>query len=377
MRILFCSLHPLQRQLGASKVIIEVSEELSKLGWDCHLASDVEICPQINQLRGFKKLSIYQNALKDYVLKNQSKYDVIDYDHASLPFSRRLFKPEKLFVARSVLLTQHFDKIKIPRFEGIKSFFGLLFKGPYRYALLKKNISNANKTCSEADLINVSNDSDKKELILRGINEKKIIVIPFGLRDQDFEILKNNPEDIPINPKIAFIGTFDTRKGGAEFYKIVKNVSLKVPNIKFKLLGARYKSVGDVLSYFPTQLHQYLEIIPNYSPESLAQHLKDCTMGIFPSYVEGFGFGVLEMLAASLPVVAYNSPGPNMMLTNDLMVEPGNTQAMADKIIDLINNKERLLKFRLWSARRAQDFKWKEFAQLTAKFYKAHLENKT
>ena len=58
----------------------------------------------------------------------------------------------------------------------------------------------------------------------------------------------------------------------------------------------------------------------------------DCTVGAFPSYVEGFGLAVLEQLAAGLPTVAYNLPGPRDILKStlpDLLVPCGDAEKFA------------------------------------------------
>ena len=44
--------------------------------------------------------------------------------------------------------------------------------------------------------------------------------------------------------------------------------------------------------------------------------------GAFPSHCEGFPFGVLEMLAAGLPVVAYRAPGAPMMIGGQERAKP-------------------------------------------------------
>jgi glycosyltransferase involved in cell wall biosynthesis len=249
-----------------------------------------------------------------------------------------------------------------------------MIRGPWRNFVLKKSIHMCHKTLQEADLINVANVDDKVELERRGFKSEKIIVIPYGLTaERRKEFLEVTPEP-PSSPRIAFVGTFDLRKGGGEFPEIVSNVVERFPQARFRLLGARYRTKEQVLRYFPRRLRPYLEVITEYQPHELPNYLKDCSLGIFPSYIEGFGFGVLEMLAASLPVIGYDAPGTTMILPPHFLVSRGDAVAMSRKIIDLLIDKAKLVAARSWAKQRSFDFSWEVSAQQTLEGYTRHLE---
>jgi glycosyltransferase involved in cell wall biosynthesis len=82
----------------------------------------------------------------------------------------------------------------------------------------------------------------------------------------------------------------------------------------------------------PELAPQNLEIISEFRREDLPALLADCTVGAFPSYVEGFGLAVLEQLAAGLPTVAYDIPGPRDILNDtlpELLIPCGETERFA------------------------------------------------
>ena len=81
--------------------------------------------------------------------------------------------------------------------------------------------------------------------------------------------------------------------------------------------------------YFPRRLWPRLEIYPRYDPNELPALLAGVSIGVFPSRVESFGYGVLEMLASSIPVIAFDAPGPNVMLTPEFLVPLGDTTTLA------------------------------------------------
>jgi len=367
-KILFCSPHPLDRKLGASKVIMEVADEMEKIGWECRLASDREICPIVDNYNADNKFLVFKDYLKTFLLKNASEFDVVEYDHVCLPFPRKTFTPNTLFVARSLLLTHHFEKIALPRFKGFRSAMGSLIKGPSRRRSLRQNMIQADLTLSEADLINVANNDDKTELISRGFNPQKIAVIPLGLTAEKFAQFKSIKTHLD-NRTVVFIGTFDVRKGGRELPDIAETLKKSFPEVRIKLLGARYRGKEEVLSYFPRHLHGNLEVISQFDPDTLPELLSDCSIGIFPSYIEGFGLGVLEMLAGGIPVIAYDAPGPNMVLSNEYLVPRGDYRGLCEKVLKLLKNPEGLESSHKWALTRSQDFKWETFAKQTSDFY--------
>lgn len=376
MKILFCSPNPLDRKLGAPKVLIELAEEMTKLGCECTLVSDKDTCPEIDQYQGLGKNLMYMEALRDFLKRESANFDVVDYEHRYLPYSRNLFPKKPLFVARSVMLFQHLERIKFPRFSGLRSWIGFLTKEPSRRKEQKTMIGYCDQTCKEADLINVSNDYDKVELIRRGFEADKILVVPYGLTESRFSVFKNIGLQIPPQPRVAFVGTFDVRKGAKEFPEIFQIVLKNIPQVKFRLIGARYRSPDEILNHFPKNLHSAIELVTHFEPEELPSILNECSVGIFPSYLEGFGFGVLEMLAAAIPVIGYDAPGVPMMLTNEYLVPSGDARAMAEKVVHLLKDKEKLSISRAWAKTRAQDFPWSRAAKITFEAYGARLAQK-
>ena len=113
--------------------------------------------------------------------------------------------------------------------------------------------------------------------------------------------------------------------------------------------------------------------MPTFDTGELPGLLADCAMGFFPSYLEGFPFAVLEMLAASLPVVAYDVPGPRMMLDRDDLVAAGDADAMAGRIAALLRDPLALLEAQREARRRAERFRWEDIARSTASVYAERL----
>jgi glycosyltransferase involved in cell wall biosynthesis len=364
MKVLFCSQTQLSRELGASKVLIELAEEMGPLGWECEFLAPADLIPASSH-NGDKP---YHHYLYEHLREVAGRFDVVDYDHHHLPYPRRDFPAGTLLVARSVLLGHHFDRIAIPRDKNLRARIHHLLKDRGGAIKRRRDRHLPRLTVREADLVNVANHDDRLELVRCGTPEEKITVIPYGIsrrRRALFDAISSEP---PPQPKIAFVGTFDTRKGATDFPAIVEAVCAAMPGAGFRLVGT-HKDEAGVLARFPKKWRGRIEVVPQYAADELPGLLASCSLGVFPSYIEGFGFGVLEMLAASVPVIAYNAPGPPMMLPPEHLVARGDAGAMSGKVIALLRDQDELMAARHEARRRSQKFCWRRIAQQTSEIY--------
>jgi glycosyltransferase involved in cell wall biosynthesis len=236
-------------------------------------------------------------------------------------------------------------------------------------------VAQTDTTVRHADLTVVSNDRDATALIGHGADPDRIAVSPLGLtagRRREFAAV---PDAVPARPVVGFVGTFDPRKGMCEFPGLVDRVAGHVPGVTFRLLGTAgmVPDAEGVRRYFPRKLRPRLEIVPRYDPKDLPGLLTGVSVGVFPSRVESFGYGVLEMLAAAVPVIAYDAPGPHVMLPPEFRVPIGAVGELADRTAALLNDPIRLLGARRAARERSRGFAWEEIACRTADRYRAEL----
>jgi glycosyltransferase involved in cell wall biosynthesis len=370
MRILMCSPHPLVRELGAPKVLIELAEAMQRVGAECRAIGPADYGGPVGADRSTRIARAER--LREFLATEAGRYDVLDYDHEELPFPRDEFEPRVLMVARSVLLVHHLESIDIPRPLTLRARLGAMTRGRGRRALRSMRIERATRTLHEADLVNLCNGHDREELVRRGIDGSKLIILPHGLhasRRTEFE--HACPATPPLGSRIAFVGTFDYRKGGADMPRIFDRISRCVPETRLRLLGTAgmFQTVNEVSRLFPRRLRPRIEIIPRFAAGALPGLLSDCSVGVFPSYCEGFGFGVLEMLAAAIPVIAYDAPGPPMMLPEQWLASPGDVRTVAGKVINLLNDVEQLAAARQQAREMSRPFDWECIARETLREY--------
>jgi glycosyltransferase involved in cell wall biosynthesis len=372
MRILLVSDPPLRTSFGGARPFIELADELERLGWNVTLRSlSGELPGDPARMRAPRA-----RLLREIVRSEGPVCDVVDFDHGYLPYPRRELPADVLLVARSVLLCQQVADRSFPRPWTPRRLVGRLVRERGRRSSRLEMLRYAETTVAEADLVNVSNRDDRDLLTRHGTDPRKIVVQPFGLseaRAAEFEALPPGRGHANV---AAFVGTFDWRKGAADMPAIVEQVASRVPGVEFRLLGTRgmFRSAREVAGHFPRRLRPRVEVVPEFDSPALPGLLTDCALGFFPSYLEGFGFGVLEMLAAALPVVAYDVPGPPMMLSEGLLVPVGDAPGMAGRMAELLGNPDRLDEARLAARRRSRDFRWSAIARETAAVYTRALD---
>jgi glycosyltransferase involved in cell wall biosynthesis len=374
-RILLCSSVPLDPRLGMGRHWLELADSFRELGWEAQAVGPEEIV--VGQIRVTPET--FPRVLRDFLLRTAADYDVVQYDHAYLPYPRSDFAPGPLFVARCMLLHHHFLTTPLPPAPGIQSWLRHSLNAWRRRRRLTRLVSQTDETVRQADLTVVCNDRDAIALARNGADPERIAVLPVGMTAGRLRQFAAVRDDLPDAPVVGFVGTFDPRKGMCEFPDLVDRVVRQVPGVVFRLLGTAglVRDADGVRRYFPRRLWPRLEIYPRYDPDELPGLLAGISVGVFPSRVEGSPYGVLEMLASAIPVIAYDAPGANVMLTPELLVRVGDTTTLASRVAKLFADPAGLQFARRWARNRALEFNWERIGEQTARAYEDRLAQRT
>src|SRR5207247_11307970 len=163
-----------------------------------------------------------------------------------------------------------------------------------------------------ADLINLPNDEEAVCLRQEKRTDRPILVQPYGLTVERRGALLQASAATAIRlmqKRICFIGMWGPRKGARDWSGIIQRIRSRIPETRFRFLGTMVDS-KTILADLELETPEGIEFISDYQPDDLTGLLADCTVRAFPSYVEGFGLAVLEQLAAGIPTVVYDTPGP-------------------------------------------------------------------
>jgi glycosyltransferase involved in cell wall biosynthesis len=373
LKLLICCPISLDRYLGAARVSIQVAQAMSASGWEVTLLDDGAVTDRLRDL-GLATDGPYQDRLCRFLQRGSPNYDVIEYEHWCLPFPREEFCASTLMVARSVLL-HLYEGIQFPGFRRLRDRVKRWVNRGQKAAWNAGFRDLAEKTLRQADLINVSNHRDAELLRDLGYADRKITVQPYAISAESTAAFQAIDLNRRRDPSVVFLGSFDPRKGGPDLPLIFVNIAARIPSVTFHLLGTvgMFQSAGEVLSVFPRSLRPRLRVVPRFTASELPALLSSLSLGVFPSYLEGFGFAVLEQLASGLPVIAYDSPGPSDILPAEWLVRRGDAQATAERAIALLSDEPLLQRARHLARAHASKFDWSLIGASTSACYQASL----
>ncbi|HEV2046650.1 MAG TPA: glycosyltransferase [Chthoniobacterales bacterium] len=384
LRILVVVNLPWDPRLGAVRVWTELSEQWRKAGQIVEKFCLTDAFPKPTNSRGLSALRqvLFPHRAARYVQANADRFDVIDCLIGTLPFSKKKLRFQGLLVGRSVGLYrsyEHFIRSTRERWpdQPRGKFLGRFF---YRFTVghLRKNSDRALRHC---DLVNLPNEEELQFLQATPARNKPVIVQPYGLNERNRAALAHAipPAEERLKQKeICFIGMWGLRKGARDWTEIIRHVRSAIPGAQFTFLGTMTDE-ATVLKDLRLSRRDGVRCVATYNPEELPALLAPCAVGLFPSYIEGFGIAVLEQLACGIPTVAYDVPGPRQIFGANqikLLTPAGDTKAMADRAVEILT-----MSAKDYSALFAQcrsiagQFRWEQIAGDTLQQYRAAISN--
>ncbi|MFL6541861.1 MAG: glycosyltransferase family 4 protein [Chthoniobacterales bacterium] len=285
---------------------------------------------------------LFTRKARAFVRSRANAFDVIDAITGGITASKRDLNFKGLLVARSVGLFRLYDQFENSihaRWPELQrgSVLGRIVHRAFRHWLRRAS----ERSLTEADLINVPNEEEARTLRLAGTAASRIVVQPYGISAERRRAFAGPVGSERLAAKrVCFIGMWGPRKGSRDWPLIVRELRDRVPGVRFRFLGTMADSAA-VLRDLEVDGQDGIELVPEFEADELPKRLADCTVGVFPSYVEGFGLGLLEQLAAGLPSVAYDVPGPRQILganLADLLVPVGNVSALVERVAKVLTS---------------------------------------
>lgn len=347
LRILFCTNYAWSSKLGAPRVLIELSEALSEYGHCCDHYSIENSGITSNRFTAPFAISRYRRKLLFHIRKHGSEYDVIHVEHRLLPYSRDKHKYKGLIVAKSVGLAHFYDEFHRTTERALKRKLGeneSKIGRVIRFAakIHSGGLSSVNKTFENADLILLNNIAELEYVKDRLNHGEKCALVANALAPSLYKSLSTETTIFQrqYSNVVAFIGTWGLRKGSYEIPHIIRNVRAARPETKFRLIGT-YTSRDIILGQLSPEDRAFVEVIPAFEPKELAKLLSDAKCGMFPSYIEGYPLGLLEMLAAGIPVVAWDVPGSQDIINESnfgILTPAGNIEKFSSSLLAYLND---------------------------------------
>ncbi len=380
LQILIVISNPWDVRLGAPRVYMELAEQWRAAGNVVETFSLSDAFPKGTGSGAKSLLWQFAFARKAAALirKNDGRFDVIDALIGDLPFSKDQLGFRGLLVARSVGLPDFYDQFEREfRSSHPKpargTFAGWIF---YSWAR-RRRLKMCAEALRHADLVNVPNQAEAVYLREKR-NLHSVFTEPYGLTSErriQLHEAAAGPEARLAEKKVCFIGMWGARKGAFDWPRIIELVRAQVPEARFVFLGTMVEEAVIKAALGPAG--EGVEVVPHYHPDELAGLLARCTVGAFPSYAEGFGLAVLEQLAAGLPTVAFDVPGPRDILNSAdgaSLVAPGDLPAFAGAIAKILRADPATYRGLIEEcAQTAAAYSWRSIAANTVSAYRAAL----
>jgi glycosyltransferase involved in cell wall biosynthesis len=346
LKILLVLQSPFCDTLGISKVHYDLKTAYEKMGHQVDTLSYDDLYPK-GQSAASKIVGPFFTTKILKILKEKAKnYDVIDANYECIPFPKESFAFDGTLIFRShglQPLYREFEKrTPFSRVLNIEKKIRIKFKtrigNAYRLLQKKSGDKELYNSIKYADIVHCLNGAEYEFLLKYGISKNKLIVLPNGISDEF--ILKAS--DLKFKTKanvISFVASWTLRKGITDLNTILNQIKSKTNVAELKLLGGVEKT-SRVESFFEFENLVHLNIIGTYKSMELPVLLKNVRVGIFPSYIEGFGLAIVEQLACGIPVVAYKVPGPMDILAPldpTLLIEAGDTVKFSEKVVEILN----------------------------------------
>lgn len=226
----------------------------------------------------------------------------------------------------------------------------------------------------------------KEELISKYfMQQKDIQVIYNGVNTERFHThrngqrIKNQYQIGDRDPVVLYLGRLAPYKGVQFLIEAAPKILIEFPRTKFIVSGStRYDTLNLLKLVYELDVRKSIIFTGYIQDEDVPDLYAACDVFCYPSLWEGFGLPPVEAQACGKPVVAFNTCALPEVIKNKqtgLLVQPENSQALANAIISMLHDDERRHKMGMEGRKRVRRlFSWDDAAEKTLKIYREVME---
>ncbi|MER2041346.1 glycosyltransferase family 4 protein [Desemzia incerta] len=184
---------------------------------------------------------------------------------------------------------------------------------------------------------------DNREMFIkmRLVGERKTCIVNgSGVNLEKFYPNFDNDE----NKTFLFTGRMIRDKGINEFIAATKKVKEIFPEYKFLIIGPFDENITAVNSNEVSKLIEEGLLEHISWTNDINKYMRDCFVFVLPSYHEGLPRTTLEAMASGKPIITTDVPGCRETVIdglNGFLIPAKNTEALAKKMVWMIENRER------------------------------------
>lgn len=202
-------------------------------------------------------------------------------------------------------------------------------------------------------------ESTRSDLAARGIDRRRISVVPCGLTQADYAV--TTPPEARRDPVICFLGRLRRYKGAQFAIRALPRVLESIPEATLVVAGGGpYRPELESLAR-SLGVEGRIEFLGAVSQRDKVAALNLAQVAVNPSPKEGWGLTVIEANACGLPVVASRSPGLIESVRDGetgILVTHGDVPALADALVRLLRDRGLRLRMAAAGIAWARTFDW-------------------
>jgi alpha-1,3-rhamnosyl/mannosyltransferase len=235
----------------------------------------------------------------------------------------------------------------------------------HRRSTLRADDSFEERILKRADgLIAVSENTRQDAIRLLGVRPERIRTIHSGVAEEYFDA----PPRTPAKPYVLFVGTVEPRKNLDTLLDVWKSMKSDIRD-RFDLVIAGPQGWNSSATMARIrQEANYLGYIPEAEMPGL---VAGASLFIYPSLYEGFGFPVVQAMAANVAVLSSRTSClPEIGGDAAVYVDPRSPSEMAAQLTRLLESPEERSKLAQLGRARAECYRWERCARESLKFFR-------
>lgn len=214
----------------------------------------------------------------------------------------------------------------------------------------------------KADQIILVNNIVKNELIKRGFNKEKIIVLSNGI---NIDYLSKKDDYSKRNYQGVFLARLNPVKGIFDLVKIWKIVCQEYPEAKLGIIGEGKEEIkNELLNKIRNEgLENNIDLLGYLNDEAFSI-IKNSKVFLFPSHEEGWGIAIAEAIGCRIPVISWDlEVYKEVFEDNIIKIKEGDINLFANQVIELLKNKEKRIHLANKAYNFIQKYSWSNIAK--------------
>lgn len=325
---------------GVEKVVLEVCMRLVSYGHNvCVLTLNTTNAPDEETLHGIRivrvdaydltKITGLQSAISFNALKKGKEIikefnpDIIHL-HNIFFFTSMIGVLLKKQSQAKLVTTLHLGAVDY--LTGLK---GLIIR------LIEKHVGGW--ILRHSDLVTSVSNNVKEHGIKIGADLRRCIVIPNGVDLDFFAVIKRN--EMYGSRNVIFIGRLLFNKGPQILINSAKIVVKKLPDVKFLIVGEGPMRPELERMVIENGLSDHITFFGRL--EDIRDIMAKANVYVRPSLLDGMPLGILEAMAAGLPVIATNIAGTPEVIEHRKtghLIKAGDAEDLAVAITEMLSN---------------------------------------